>query len=338
MDTIETFQGLWFVLIFLLLAGYSLLDGFDLGVGALLPVLGRSAEDKDTLIASIGPVWDGNEVWLITAGGALFAAFPHAYATAFSGFYPAMMLVLFALIFRAVSMEFRALDPSRAGWWEKALICGSLGAAFLFGVALGNIIYGVPLDEHMEYAGDFITLLRPVPLLFGITGLFAVLLQGAAWAILKTDGALRDRAYRVAFVLLWGNVIASLAYFAVLAFTFSELAGRPLFYIAVGVSLVGWMGLHLSLRSRRDGRPLAASSLSFLGLWLAAGAAQFPHLIRASNVPDWGLTIFNSSTGLYTLQVMSVIGLAGMPVVIGYTIFVYRLFKGKAKADGHYDG
>ena len=337
MENIASFQTLWFVLIFLLLAGYALLDGFDLGIGALLPVLGRSKEDRDTLIASIGPVWDGNEVWLITGGGALFAAFPHAYATAFSGFYMAMMLVLFALIFRAVSMEFRALDPARAGGWEIALICGSLGAALLFGVALGNIIYGVPLDERMEYAGDFLTILRPVPLLFGVTGLFAVLLQGAAWAILKTDGALRTRAYRAAFVLLWINVFVSLAYFFFLAFTFSELAGHPLFYIAVGVSLAGWMGLYLSLRSRYDTRPLVASSLSFLGLWLAAGSAQFPYLIRASNVPDWGLTIFNSSTGLYTLQVMSVIGLVGMPVVIGYTIFVYRLFKGKARPDAHYD-
>lgn len=336
MENIETFQVLWFVLIFLLLVGYSLLDGFDLGIGVLLPVLGRSREDKDTLIASIGPVWDGNEVWLITGGGALFAAFPQAYATAFSGFYLAMMLVLFALIFRAVSMEFRAHDPARAGVWEKALVCGSLVAALLFGVALGNIIYGVPLDERMEYAGDFFTLLRPVPLLFGVTGLLAVLLQGAAWAILKTEGPLRDRAYRAAGVLLPIHVVVSLVYFFVLAFVFPSLSGHPLFYAALMISVIGWAGFFVSVRTKRDGRPLVASSLSFIGLWLAAGAAQFPHLVRASNVPEWSLTIFNSSTGLYTLQIMSVIGLIGMPIVIGYTVFVYRLFKGKARPDEHY--
>ena len=245
MENIETFQVLWFVLIFLLLVGYSLLDGFDLGIGVLLPVLGRSREDKDTLIASIGPVWDGNEVWLITGGGALFAAFPQAYATAFSGFYLAMMLVLFALIFRAVSMEFRAHDPARAGVWEKALVCGSLVAALLFGVALGNIIYGVPLDERMEYAGDFFTLLRPVPLLFGVTGLLAVLLQGAAWAILKTEGPLRDRAYRAAGVLLPIHVVVSLVYFFVLAFVFPSLSGHPLFYAALMISVIPFQGFEI---------------------------------------------------------------------------------------------
>src|SRR5450759_4956820 len=151
MENIQNFQILWFVLILILFAGYTLLAGFDLGIGALLPFIGKTKEEKDILINSIGPVWDGNEVWLITGGGALFAAFPHAYATAFSGFYLAMMLVLFSLIFRAVSIEFRAYDPVRASLWEKALVGGSALAALLFGVALGNVIYGVPLTGKMEY-------------------------------------------------------------------------------------------------------------------------------------------------------------------------------------------
>jgi cytochrome d ubiquinol oxidase subunit II len=336
MENIQNFQVLWFILIFILLMGYSLLDGFDLGLAVLLPFIGGKKEEKDTLIASIGPVWDGNEVWLVTGGGALFAAFPHAYATAFSGFYLAIMLVLFGLIFRAVSMEFRAHDPARAGLWEAALATGSFVVAFLFGVALGNVVYGVPLDAEMEYAGGFFTLLRPLPLLFGLTGLTAVLLQGATWSILKSEGALRDRAYRAASVLLWINMAVSLVYFFALAFTFPDISGHGLFYVAVMAGVIGWAGLFFSLRARNDERPFWAASLSFVGLWLAAGAAQFPNLIRASNAPEWSLTIYNSSTGLYTLQVMTVITLIGMPIVVGYTIFVYRLFKGKARTEDHY--
>lgn len=336
MENIHNFQILWFILIFVLLLGYALLDGFDLGVAALLPFLGIKKEEKDTLIASIGPVWDGNEVWLITGGGALFAAFPHAYATAFSGFYLAMMLVLFALIFRAVSMEFRANDPVRASLWEKALAGGSALAALLFGVALGNVIYGVPLTGKMEYAGSFFTLLRPVPLLFGITGLAAILLQGASWAVMKTEGELQERSFKATRILMWINAIVAVLYFAVLIVTFPRLSGNILFYVAVVFTFAGLIGLLFSLGKKNDAALFWESSFSFIGLFLAAGAAQFPNLITASNGPNLSLTIYNSSTGLYTLQIMAVIALIGMPIVIGYTIFVYRLFKGKAKADDHY--
>ncbi len=336
MENIQNYQVLWFVLIFTLLLGYALLDGFDLGLAVLLPFLGSSKEEKDTLIASIGPVWDGNEVWLVTGGGVLFAAFPHAYATAFSGFYPAMMLVLLSLIFRGVSMEFRANDPVRAGLWEKAFIVGSALAALLFGVALGNIIYGVPLDARMEYAGDFFTLLRPVPLMFGFTGLAAVLLQGATWAVLKTEGEVQKRAFKAAGILTGINAVMAVIAFSMLAALFPRLSGNALFYLAVVITFAGLAGLFFSVRRKNDTVPFWLSSLSFTGLFLAAGSAQFPNLITASNDPNLSLTIYNSSTGLYTLQVMAVIALVGMPIVIGYTIFVYRLFKGKAKAENHY--
>ena len=336
MDNIQHFQILWCGLIYILFLGYALLDGFDLGVATLLPFLGGNKKDKDTLIASIGPVWDGNEVWLITGGGALFAAFPHAYATAFSGFYLAMMLVLLALIFRAVSMEFRANDPARAGLWEKTFVGGSALAALLFGVALGNVIYGVPLDDRMEFTGNFFTLLRPVPLVFGVTGLAAVLLQGASWAVMKTEGDLQVRSFKAVRILTGINVVASLIYFVVLIATFPRLSGNALFYTAIVFTCAGLIGLFFSLRKRNDAAPFWESSFSFIGLFLAASAAHFPNLITASNDPNLSLTIYNSSTGLYTLQVMAVIALIGMPIVIGYTIFVYRLFKGKAKAADHY--
>jgi cytochrome d ubiquinol oxidase subunit II len=336
MENIQNFQILWFVLIFILLLGYALLDGFDLGMAVLLPFLGGTKEEKDTLISSIGPVWDGNEVWLVTGGGALFAAFPHAYATAFSGFYSAMMLVLLALIFRGVSIKFRANDPARGGLWEKAFIGGSALAALLFGVALGNVIYGVPLDSRMEYAGGFFTLLRPVPLWFGITGLAAVLLQGSTWAVLKTEGEVQKRSFRAAGILTVINAVMAVISFTALAVLFPRLSGNALFYLAAVITFAGLTGLFFSVRKKNDALPFWASSLSFIGLFLAAGSAQFPNLITASNDPNLSLTIYNSSTGIYTLQVMAVIALVGMPIVIGYTIFVYRVFKGKANADDHY--
>ncbi len=337
METIQNFQILWYALVFFLLLGYSLLDGFDLGIAMLLPFITRRKEDRDVLIHSIGPVWDGNEVWLITGGGALFAAFPQAYATAFSGFYAAVMLILFALIFRGVSMEFRAHDGGRAGLWEKALFAGSALATFLFGVALGNVIYGVPLDPRMEFSGDFFTLLRPVPLLFGATGLAAVLLQGASYAVLKTEGDLQDRAFKAARVLLGVNVATAALFFVVLGVAFPGLTGRPPYSAGALLTVLGLAGIFLSIRRRNDGAPFWASSCSFIGLWLAAGTAQFPNLIKASNDPLLSLTIFNSSTGLHTLRVMSGIALVGMPIVIGYTLFVYRIFKGKTRpSSGHY--
>jgi cytochrome d ubiquinol oxidase subunit II len=336
MENIQNFQILWFVLILILFAGYTLLDGFDLGIGALLPFLGKSKEEKDILINSIGPVWDGNEVWLITGGGALFAAFPVAYATAFSGFYLAMMLALFALIFRAVSMEFRVNDEARALIWEKSFTIGSGIAALLFGVALGNVVYGVPLDNKMEFTGSFFTLLRPVPLLFGITGLAAILLQGASYAVMKTEGELQTRSFRAVGILMWVNLITAIAYFLTMTFTIPGLTANWLFYVAMLCTLLGLAGIFFSTRKKNDSAPFWESSFSFIGLWIAAAAIHFPNLIKASNDQSLSITIFNSSTGLQTLKLMSVIALIGMPVVIGYTIFVYRIFKGKTKASDHY--
>jgi len=336
MENIQSFQVLWFFLILILFVGYSLLDGFDLGIGALLPFLGKTKEEKDILINSIGPVWDGNEVWLITGGGALFAAFPHAYATAFSGFYIAMMLVLFALIFRAVSMEFRAYDEARVNLWEKAFILGSAVAALLFGVALGNVVYGVPLDDKMEFTGNFFTLLRPVPLLFGIAGFFAILLQGVTYAVMKTDGELRERAFRAAKILVLVNFVTAIVYFITVAVTFQDILYHWLFYVAILCTLLWLTEAFFSIKKKNDSAPFWESSFAFIGLWLVVVAAHFPNLIRASNDQRLNITIYNSSTGLQTLKLMSVIALIGMPVVIVYTIFVYRIFKGKTKLSEHY--
>ena len=325
----------WFILVGVLFTGYAVLDGFDLGIGAL-HLFTKDDAERRTLLNAIGPVWDGNEVWLVTGGGALFAAFPHAYATAFSGFYLAMMLVLFALIFRAVSIEFRAHDEYRAGIWEKAFFAGSALAALLFGVALGNVVYGVPLDNKMEFTGSFFTLLRPVPLLFGITGLAAIALQGASYAVMKTEGELQERSFRAVSILMRVNLVTAIVYFLVLAFTFHRLASNWLFYVAILWTLLWLAEILFSIKKKHDSAPFWESSFSFIGLWLAVAAVHFPNLIKASNDQNLSITIFNSSTGLQTLKLMSVIAIIGMPVVIGYTIFVYRIFKGKTKSSGHY--
>jgi cytochrome d ubiquinol oxidase subunit II len=331
MDGATFLQNVWFLLIGVLLAGYSVLDGFDLGVGALFPFLARTEDEKRTLAGAVGPVWDGNEVWLLAGGGALFAAFPMAYATVFSGFYLALMLVLFALVLRAVSLEFRAHDPARKKLWEAAFVGGSVLPALLFGVALGNVVGGVPLDARTEFAGTFFTLLRPLPLVFGALGLGAFLLHGSAYAALKTDGPLRERARKAARVAAYAVGIAFLLSFAaVLIYLPSAVKSVPAWILS---GLV-WLSLGLflaALRQGRDGRALALSSAVFLGLWGVVGAIQYPNLVRATD-PALSLTAANASSSPLTLKVMLIIALVGMPLVVGYTVFAYRVFKGKVRA------
>lgn len=323
-------QNAWYILIGVLLAGYSVLDGFDLGVGALFPVLAKTEDDKRTLIGAVGPVWDGNEVWLLAGGGALFAAFPMAYATVFSGFYLALMLVLFALILRAVSLEFRAHDPARARLWEAAFVGGSLLPALLFGVAMGNVVGGVPLDARGEFAGSFFTLLRPLPLVFGLLGLGAFLLHGSAYAALKSEGALRDRAHRAAAVLALATGVAFLLSLAAVVVRLpSAVRSVPAWVL----SAVVWGSLasaYLASRKGRDRRAILSTSALFLGLWGLVGAVHYPNLVRAAD-PAASLTVANSSSSPLTLKVMLVIALVGMPLVVGYTAFAYRVFKGKVR-------
>jgi len=194
----EVLQNIWYLLIGVLVTGYAILDGFDLGVGVLSPFVARNDGERRLLLNAIGPFWDGNEVWLLTGGGALFAAFPHAYATVFSGFYLALMLVLFALIVRAVSFEFRSKVESE-GWrrvWDWVFFVGSLLPALLTGVAVGNVMRGVPLDAQMEFTGNFLTLLNPFSLLVGLTGLAMFITHGAIYLVVKTNGTVAERAKR----------------------------------------------------------------------------------------------------------------------------------------------
>lgn len=325
---ISVYQNIWFFIIGFLLTAYSILDGFDLGIASLMPALAKNEKEQKQVMDSIWPVWDGNEVWLITGGAALFAAFPFAYATVFSGFYLALMLVLFALIFRAVSMEFWYYDEKRRKLWAWAFTIGSFLPSLLFGVALGNIIYGIPIDLNMNFTGSFFTLLRPFPLVIDLLGLSAILLQGCTWAAYKIEGDVARRAKA-----LMNKLIIANAFLFILAIALS-IGFLP----SIVSNLSGWLGALVYAISlsyvyvcNRDNRPFNAfigSSVSFVSLWVMAGAALYPNLVR-STIEAYNLTIFNASSTQLTLKIMFIIALIGMPVVLAYTIYVYRVFKGK---------
>jgi cytochrome d ubiquinol oxidase subunit II len=333
MEIWDVLRNIWFILIGVLLAGYSILDGFDLGIGALFPFLGKKEDEKEALIKSIGPFWDGNEVWLLTGGGALFAAFPHAYATVFSGFYLALMVVLFSLIFRAVSLEFRAHDTKRKGLWEGAFTVGSLLPSLLFGVALGNVIVGVPLDNTMNYTGNFFSLLRPFPLAIGLLGLAAFLFHGSTYVAMKVGGVVQERARNLAKKILPRYEALFILAFVLTVVYVRDALKKPLAWVFTVVVVFAFVMLHISIRRGRDTKAFWMSSLAFLGLWGIVGAIHFPNLVKASNDPSLSLTITNASSSELTLKVMLIIALIGMPIVIGYTIYLYKVFKGKVQIE-----
>lgn len=333
METWDLLRIIWFVLIGVLLAGYSILDGFDLGIGSLFPFLARNKEEKETLYKAIGPVWDGNEVWLLTGAGALFAAFPQTYATVFSGFYLALMLVLFALIFRAVSLEFRVHDTKRQRLWDGAFFLGSLLPSLLYGVALGNVIQGVPLRANMDFAGNFFTLLRPFPLVIGLFGLVAILLQGSTYAAMKTKDVLNKRARGIA-----QNLWVVYGVFLVLSFVCTLIYNpgaikRALAWVFTAITVVCFILMKRAFNRKKDALSFLMSSVAFSGLWGVAGAVLFPNLVKASNDPTLSLTIYNSSSSELTLKVMLIIALVGMPIVVVYTIYLYKVFKGKVTVE-----
>ena len=328
----EFLQHTWYLLVGVLLAGYAVLDGFDLGIGFLLPVLAKDDKERRTLFNAVGPFWDGNEVWLLTGGGALFAAFPNVYATVFSGFYLALMLVLFALIFRAVSLEFWKYDSARSGLWRWAFTTGSLLPALLYGVALGNVVQGIPLDGRWEFTGTFFTLLRPFPLALGLLGLAAFALQGCTWAALKSDGVLRQRAQDWGRRSVWAVGILFLFVFGLALAVVPGVASRPLVYVAgLLVLFAVWMS-RSAIAKGKDKAAFLASSGLWLALWFLVGIWHYPNLVRDTAEVN-PMTLFNASSSQLTLTVMLIIALVGMPVVIGYTLFAYRAFKGKVSLD-----
>lgn len=325
---------LWFLLVGVLLIGYAVLDGFDFGVG-ILHLLAREESHRRLTMNAIGPVWDGNEVWLLTGGGALFAAFPVVYATVFSGFYLALMILLVALIFRAVAMEFRGKvdSPRWRRGWDWAFGLGSLLPALLLGVAFGNVLQGVPIDRGAVYAGSFLGLLRPYPLLVGVLGVVVFTMHGAIYLTMKTEGSLRQRLVRLAS-RLWMVAIAlylvtTVATFLVAPHLFAQEAGGILFWIVLLIMLGAAMTIPGSLAASRYGRAFAASCTTIAGMMGLGALGLFPRLVPSSIDLEYSLTVYNASSSPATLFTMLIIALIGMPLVVGYTIVIYRVFRGK---------
>ena len=328
-----TLQIIWFVLVGLLFTGYAILDGFDLGVG-FWHLFTKSDEDRRFLIRSIGPVWDGNEVWLITGGGALFAAFPPVYATVFSGFYLPLILVLMGLIFRAVGIEVRS-KVEDTGWrkkWDVAFSLGSIVPALLFGVVLGNIARGIELDASGNYVGGFFALLNPYALLVGLTGLAMFAVHGAIYLAMKSEGDLYRR------VKSWGDkawyvylgLFSIVSLWSLIAYQRGSMA---LAIVAALLALAGIVGIKFFSKKGADGKAFISSSVSIAALFGAVAATVFPNVVPALTNESLSLTLYNSSSSQMTLTVMLIIALVGMPLVIGYTAYIYKTFAGKITAD-----
>jgi cytochrome d ubiquinol oxidase subunit II len=334
-------QVTWFFLIGFLLAVYAVLDGFDLGVGFWY-LLTRRENDRRTLLRSIGPFWDGNEVWLLTGAGAIFAAFPHVYATVFSGFYLPMMGVVFSLILRAVAIEVRNKESS-PGWtraWDTAFAVGSILPAFLFGVALGNILRGLPLDESMNFTGSFFGLLNPYALLIGVVAVLMLATHGALYIAWKTDGDLHERARGwaqkswVAYLILF--VLASPITVVTQPHLLHNHRAAPVLWIFQVLSVVMIVLIGVFNRRGRARAAFATSCIAIVAVMAKTGVALFPNLVPALGRPELSLTIRNASSSELTLRTMLVLALVGMPIVIGYTVWVYRVFRGKVGPEESY--
>ena len=331
-------QTVWFILIGVLFTGYAMLDGFDLGVGAL-HLFTRTDQERRTMLNAIGPVWDGNEVWLVTGGGALFAAFPGVYATVFSGFYMAFVLLLVALIFRAVAIEFRGKQPM-AWWramWDAGFSAGSVLSSLLIGVAMGNIAWGIPLDERGEFAGTFWSLLGPYPLLLGVTTLALFMMHGAIYALLKTEGPLHDKLRVwinnciIFFIICYAlTTMATLLYVPHMA---ARMRATPwLFSIAI-LNMLAIANIPREIHRGRDGRAFISSCVAMIALMGVFGLEMFPNLVLSNPLPAHSLSIRNASSSPKTLSVMLTIALFGVPVVLAYTASIYWIFRGKVKLD-----
>jgi cytochrome d ubiquinol oxidase subunit II len=330
-----TLNDVWFALFIVIVAGYLILDGFDMGVGILHLPLARSDAERRTFLNSIGPVWDGNEVWLILGGGVLFAVFPLAYASLFSGFYLAFMLVLVVMILRTVALEFRSKEPA-TGWrttWDVVFWAASLGLALLLGVAFGNVLSGVPLDANGDITVSLFGLLTPFALLVGVTTVAMFALHGSIYLSIKTVGVLQARIERaiprlmVAFFVLNTLVVIGMVLFRQhITERYTTEIWPVVFPAAALVALVtAWYLL-------RHGRPLAAfaASSTMIALLLVSGAIGiYPNLLISTTDAAYNLTIFNAASADNTLEVALVIALIGMPFVLLYTAGVYYIFRGK---------
>ncbi len=361
-----TLRVIWWLLLGVLLVGFAVMDGFDLGVGTLLPFVARTDEERRLVINTVGPVWEGNQVWLILGGGAIFAAWPPLYAVSFSGFYLAMFLILFALILRPVGFKYRGKLPSQR-WrdnWDRALFVGGFVPALIMGVAVGNVLLGVPFhfddSQRVFYTGGFFGLLTPFALLAGLLSVTMLVAHGAAMLVLKTDGPVAERASRMGSIAALASfalfaiggawVALGLPGYAITSQVVTDGPSNPLLktvqitaaggwmhnyttmpatILAPAVGLLGALGAALLLRMRRGGLALLASGASIAGIILTVGFALFPFLLPSSSQPGSSLTAWDASSSHLTLWVMLLATALLLPIVIAYTAWVYRVLKGK---------
>ena len=327
-------QTIWFFLWGLLWAVFFMTDGFDLGIGTLYPFLGKTDQDKRMMINALGPLWDGNEVWLITAGGVTFAAFPLVYSVMFSSLYSALMLILFALILRGVSFEFRGKVESRR-WrkvWDICIFVGSFVPALLFGVAFANIFKGIPIDHNGIYQGTLFTLLNPYGLLGGVLFVLLFMTHGALWLSIKSDGELHERAVSTA-KKIW-PVLVGVAVIFLIASRFAtglydNYLKHPAFFIVIVITVLALLSIRYFLAKKTFFKAWFASALTIVGATFFGVIGLFPNLFPSSLNPRYSLTANNASSSPLTLKIMLIVVILFIPVVIGYQIWAYHLFKGK---------
>jgi cytochrome d ubiquinol oxidase subunit II len=336
------FNTIWFILIAILYIGFFILEGFDFGVGMLLPYLGRGATPEETdlkrrvIINTIGPFWDGNEVWLLTAGGATFAAFPLWYATMFSGFYLPFLLLLLALIIRGVAFEFRSKDknPFWRKLWDWSIFFGSLIPPLLLGVAFANLAKGVPIDVNMNYVGGFLYLLNPYALLGGITTVLVFALHGAIYLSLKTTEDLRKSAEIIAW-RLWIPAVLSLLALLVATYMYTDII------IRLGVNpgvipITGIVAAFLAgyfVRRKRMGLAFSMTMITIGASLVTFFLLLYPDVMISTIDPDYSLTIYNSASSPYTLQIMTIVALIFVPLVLLYQGWTYWIFRKRIKSE-----
>jgi cytochrome d ubiquinol oxidase subunit II len=325
-----TLNTLWFIFISALYTGFFVLEGFDFGIGLLLPFLGKNDLQRRTIINSIGPHWDGNEVWLITAGGATFAAFPHWYATLFSGFYLPLFLVLVGLIIRGVAFEFRGKleSPRWHNLWDWCIFVGSLLPALLFPVAFANLVRGVPIDASMEYVGGFFNLLNPYALLAALAFTLLFLLHGASFLSNKASGEIETKAKELAGSL-WLLVLAMLVIFLITTIIILDI-GQKLNVLPVLVPVLGVLSMLAAgyfLRKAQFGRVFLMTCLTTVFTLLTIFSFLYPRVMVSSLNPAWSLTIQSAASSPATLRLMTIVAAIFLPIVLIYQAWTYRIFR-----------
>ncbi|MEC7838830.1 MAG: cytochrome d ubiquinol oxidase subunit II [Chlamydiota bacterium] len=340
MNDLATLEFIWFTAFVVLISGYAILDGFDLGVG-MLHLFSKDDTERRLMLNSIGPLWDGNEVWLVTAGGALFAGFPDAYATICSSFYLYIMIFLCGIMFRAVAIEFRSKQPM-AWWrwmWDILFSLASLIIAGGLGLILGNLIRGLPLDSQHEFIGTIADLTRPYDFVVSILTVSLFLMHGSIFLLMKTEGDFHDKIRKyvnptiIFFIMCYAfTTVATLIWYPHMIESIRE---RQIFFLVAIINMLAIANIPREINHGRDSRAFACSCLNILCLLTLFGIGTFPNIVRAINNPANSVTIYNAGSSVATLHILLIISAIGLPLVISYTFMIYYIFHGKVKLDSN---